>query len=132
LILRLNRTRDERENYLESREWLAANLLPACDPEGEVTQEHRDAAAGLQACLNRTVAHICGHFAGITGQRKLAIDLGIALNCTVNGLLMRSAFFDEIFVKPAAGDDGAALGRARRCVALGCALRSNTIACRHH
>jgi len=111
-ILRLNQTRDERENYLKSREWLAANLLPARDPEGEITQEHRDAAAGLQACLNRAVAHICGHFASITGQRKLAMAGGVALNCTANGLLMRSGLFDEIFVQPAAGDDGAALGAA--------------------
>ena len=109
-ILRLNRTRDERENYFKTREWLAANLLPACDPEEEITREHRDAAAGLQACLNRAVGHICGHFAGITGQRKLAMPGGVALNCTANGLLMRSRLFDEIFVQPAAGDDGASLG----------------------
>jgi carbamoyltransferase len=111
-ILRLNHTRDERENYLKTREWLGANLLPARDPDGEITQEHRDAAAGLQACLNRAVGHICGHFASITGQRKLAMAGGVALNCTANGLLMRSGLFDEIFVQPAAGDDGAALGAA--------------------
>jgi carbamoyltransferase len=105
-ILRLNHTRDERENYLKTREWLAANLLPARDPDGEITQEHREAGAGLQACLNRAVGHICGHFAGITGQRKLAMAGGVALNCTANGLMMRSGLFDENFVQPAAGDDG--------------------------
>ncbi|MGH8337641.1 MAG: carbamoyltransferase family protein, partial [Gammaproteobacteria bacterium] len=111
-ILRLNSTRDERENYLKTREWLDAKLIPRRDPDGEITQGHRDVAAALQACLNRVVQHICGHYAQVTGLRKLAMAGGVALNCTANGLLMRSGLFDEIFVQPAAGDDGAALGAA--------------------
>jgi len=45
-------------------------------------------------------------------MRKLALAGGVALNCTANGRLMRSGLFDEIYVQPAAGDDGAALGAA--------------------
>jgi carbamoyltransferase len=97
-ILRLNRTRDERENYLKTREWLDANLIPRRHPEGEITQDHRDVAAALQACLNRVVQHICGHYAELTGLRKLTMAGGVALNCTANGLLMRSGLFDDIFV----------------------------------
>jgi carbamoyltransferase len=63
-------------------------------------------------CLNRAVQHICGHYAELTGLRKLAMAGGVALNCTANGLLMRSGLFDDIFVQPAAGDDGSALGAA--------------------
>jgi carbamoyltransferase len=111
-VLRLNSTRDERENYLKTREWLNAKLIPRRDPDGEITHDHRDVAAALQACLNRVVQHICGHYAELTGLRKLAMAGGVALNCTANGLLMRSGLFDEIFVQPAAGDDGAALGAA--------------------
>jgi len=111
-VLRLNRTRDERENYLKTRGWLADRLIPAREPDGEITQAHRDVAAALQGCLNRVVRHICGHYAEQTGLRKLAMAGGVALNCTANGLLMRSGLFDEIFVQPAAGDDGAALGAA--------------------
>jgi len=109
-ILRINRTRDERENYLKTREWLDAKLIPRREPDSEITQDHRDVAAALQACLNRAVMHVCSHYAERTGLRKLAMAGGVALNCTANGLLMRSGLFDEIFVQPAAGDDGAALG----------------------
>jgi carbamoyltransferase len=56
--------------------------------------------------------HICGHFATVTGSRRLALAGGVALNCTANGHLMRSGIFDEIYIQPAAGDDGSALGAA--------------------
>jgi carbamoyltransferase len=111
-VLRLNRTRDERELYLRTREWLSSNLIPRREPGGEITQDSRDVAAALQACLNRTILHICGHFARSTGLRKLAMAGGVALNCSANGKLMRSGLFDEIYVQPAAGDDGSALGAA--------------------
>ena len=116
-ILRLNRTRDERENYLQTRAWLEQNLIAARAPEAPITQEHCDVAAALQACLNRAIRHICGHFAQTTANRRLAMAGGVALNCTANGLLMRSGLFDEIYIQPAAGDDGAALGAALYCAA---------------
>jgi carbamoyltransferase len=111
-ILRLNRTRDERENYLQTREWLSRNLIPRREPDAEITQLHRDLAAALQAALNRAILHICGHFAATTGLRKIAMAGGVALNCSANGKLTRSGLFDEVYVQPAAGDDGAALGAA--------------------
>src|SRR5208337_4947742 len=111
-ILRLNRTRDERENYLKTREWLSHNLIPARDPGDEITQVHRDVAAALQAALNRAILHICGHFGASTGMRRIAMAGGVALNCSANGKLTRSGLFDEVYVQPAAGDDGAALGAA--------------------
>jgi carbamoyltransferase len=111
-ILRLNRTRDERENYLQTREWLSRNLTPPREPGAEITQVHKDVAASLQDALNRAILHICGHFGAATGLRKLAMAGGVALNCSANGKLTRSGLFDEIYVQPAAGDDGAALGAA--------------------
>jgi len=111
-ILRLNKTRDERENYLRTREHLTQNLIKARLPEEEITDAHRDVAASLQACLDRTMEHLCGHFAKKTGLRRLAMAGGVALNCTANGKLMRSGLFDEIYIQPAAGDDGTALGAA--------------------
>jgi len=56
--------------------------------------------------------HICGHFGRKTGLRKLAMAGGVALNCTANGRLLQSGLFDDIYVQPAAGDDGSALGAA--------------------
>jgi carbamoyltransferase len=111
-ILHLNRNREERENYLVTRNYLSVNLIPERRPDEEITEAHRDAAAALQECLNRTVLHICGHFGETTGLRRLAMAGGVALNCTANGHLMRSGLFDEIYIQPAAGDDGAALGAA--------------------
>ena len=111
-ILRLNRTRDERENYLKTRQWLSENLLPPRHPDDPITERHRDAAAALQTCLERVVLHICGHFGNSTGLKRLALAGGVALNCAANGVLVKNGPFDEVYVQPAAGDDGAALGAA--------------------
>jgi carbamoyltransferase len=111
-VLRLNRTRDERENYLQTRDWLSRNVMPSREPGAEITQVHRDVAAALQAALSRAILHICGHFGASTGLRKIAMAGGVALNCSANGKLTRSGLFDEVYVQPAAGDDGAALGAA--------------------
>ena len=110
--LRFNRTRDEREHYTKTREWLDENLILRRHPDDPITQDHCDVAASLQACLDRSVVHICGHFSAVTGLRRLAMAGGVALNCTANGRLRRSGLFEEIYVQPAAGDDGAALGAA--------------------
>jgi carbamoyltransferase len=111
-ILRMNRTRDERENYSATRTYLQDNLVRERHPEDEITDEHRDVAAALQECLDGVMLHLCGHFGAATGLRRLALAGGVALNCTANGRLMRSGLFDEIYVQPAAGDDGSALGAA--------------------
>jgi len=110
--LRLNRTRDEREHYTASRRHLEDNLIKERRPEQDIADEHCDVAAALQECLDKVMLHICGHFGGALGLRRLALAGGVALNCTANGRLMRSGLFDEIYVQPAAGDDGSALGAA--------------------
>jgi carbamoyltransferase len=111
-ILRLNRTRDERENYTATRNYLERNLIKPRHPDEEITDLHRDVAAALQECLDRVLLHICGHFGAATGLRRLALAGGVALNCTANGRLLQSHLFEEIYVQPAAGDDGVALGAA--------------------
>jgi carbamoyltransferase len=111
-MLRLNKTRDERENYLATRDYLNRNLIPARTPNGEIADGHRDIAAALQACLNRALLHICGSFGKSTGHERLAQAGGVALNCTANGHLLRSGLFKDIYIQPAAGDDGSALGAA--------------------
>ena len=123
-ILRLNRARDERENYLKTRDWLSRNLIPRREPGDDITQAHRDVAAALQAALNRAILHICGHFGASTGLRKIALAGGVALNCSANGKLTRSGLFDEIYVQPAAGDDGAALGAALHRASLAGEIRN--------
>jgi carbamoyltransferase len=110
--LRLNATRDERENYGATRRFLAECLLPARGPAEPLRQAHRDIAAALQERLNRAVVHIAEYFGRRTGQRRLAMAGGVALNCVANAQLAESGAFDAIYVQPAAGDDGSALGAA--------------------
>ena len=111
-ILRLNRSREERENYLATRAHLDEHLVARRAPDAEITQEHKDVAAALQECLDRVVLHVCGHFGKHTGLRRIALAGGVALNCTANGKLIDSGIFDEVYIQPAAGDDGTALGAA--------------------
>lgn len=111
-LLRLNEARLDRETYGATRRHLEQHLVPARAPDGDTTDDHRDVAAALQECLDKVMLHICGHFGRATGLRKLAMAGGVALNCTANGRLLQSGQFDEIYVQPAAGDDGSALGAA--------------------
>jgi carbamoyltransferase len=111
-ILRLNNERLDRETYGATRRYLEEHLIPARIPDGDTTDDHRDVAAALQECLDKVMLHICGHFGRKTGLRKLAMAGGVALNCTANGRLLQSGLFDDIYVQPAAGDDGSALGAA--------------------
>ena len=111
-LLKMNTSREDRETYGATRRYLEEHLLPHRHPDAEITDAHRDVAAALQACLDRAMLHVCGHFGRSTGLRRLAMAGGVALNCTANGHLLQSGAFDEIYVQPAAGDDGAALGAA--------------------
>jgi carbamoyltransferase len=111
-ILRLNRSRDERENYLATRRYLEEHLIAKRAPDAEISQLHQDVAAALQECLDRTVLHVCAHFGKATGLRRIALAGGVALNCTANGKLIDSGLFDDVYIQPAAGDDGTALGAA--------------------
>ena len=111
-ILGLNHTREDRENYRATRRYLDEALGTRRRKDEEISSHHRDIAAALQECLERTLSHICGYFQKETGLRRLALAGGVALNCAANGVLARSGMFDEVYVQPASGDDGAALGAA--------------------
>jgi carbamoyltransferase len=110
--LRLNQSREERESYTATRDYLDEHLIRRRLPNDPITAMHKDVAASLQECLERVVLHICGHFAKQTGLRRVALAGGVALNCTANGKLVRSGLFDEVYIQPIAGDDGTALGAA--------------------
>jgi carbamoyltransferase len=111
-ILKLNGSREERENYTATRAYLDEHLVPRRLPADPVTFIHEDVAAALQECLDKAVLHVYGHFAEQTGLRRIALAGGVSLNCTANGKLMSSGLFDEVYVQPVAGDDGVALGAA--------------------
>jgi decarbamoylnovobiocin carbamoyltransferase/7-O-carbamoyltransferase len=78
----------------------------------EFTQQDKDFAAGLQNTLEKIVLHILKHWAEATGLSKLCFVGGVAHNSTLNGLVLRSGEFREVFIHPASHDAGAAEGAA--------------------
>ncbi len=76
------------------------------------TQQHKDLAAALQQALEEIVLHMLRHYQQTTGQRNLCMAGGVAHNCTMNGKILYSGLFDDVFVQPAAHDAGCALGAA--------------------
>jgi carbamoyltransferase len=76
------------------------------------TQVHKDFAAALQGTLECIASHVVDWFQKQTGARYLCLSGGVAHNCTLNGVLLRSGRFQQIYVQPAAHDAGNALGAA--------------------
>jgi carbamoyltransferase len=85
---------------------------PARLPHEEITQHHRDLAASMQKCLEINFFQILQHLHRQTGCTNLCLAGGVAYNSVVNGLIRSNTPFREIFVQPAAGDSGTALGAA--------------------
>ncbi len=75
-------------------------------------QRHMDLAASVQAVTEEVVLRLTRALASESGLRNLCLAGGVALNCVANGKILRDGKFDEIFVQPAAGDAGGALGAA--------------------
>lgn len=111
-IFAQDKTIEEQETHSGVRKVLAEMFGPPREPEGEITQDHKDIAAALQALLQTCQMHVLRHFRKETGQTRLCMAGGVALNCTANGIIKRSRLFDQVFVQPASGDDGTALGAA--------------------
>jgi carbamoyltransferase len=107
-----NRTPLEKETHRGILQELAGRFGPAREPGAEITQRHKDIAAALQAVLQTAQLHVLRHFRKETGLENVCLAGGVALNCSANGLIRRSRLFKRMFVQPAAGDDGTALGAA--------------------
>lgn len=107
-----DQTLSERETHSGVLKFLEEQFGPARQPEAEITQEHQDIAAALQAVLQACQMHVLRHFKKETGQTNLCLAGGVALNCSANGVIKRSRLFNQMFVQPAAGDDGTSLGAA--------------------
>jgi carbamoyltransferase len=111
-VLFKNETEGEKETYAGTLRVLEEKFGPPRDPESEITRHHQDVAAGLQAVLQTALLHLLRAFRKETGAQNLCMAGGVALNCTANGVIKRSRLFKRMFVQPAAGDDGSALGAA--------------------
>jgi carbamoyltransferase len=85
---------------------------PARTSEQLLVQRHMDLAASVQAVTEEAVLRITRSLAKETGQKNLCLAGGVALNCVANGHILRDGAFENIWVQPAAGDAGGALGAA--------------------
>ncbi|HEY0512786.1 MAG TPA: carbamoyltransferase [Thermoanaerobaculia bacterium] len=83
---------------------------PARKPESPITQREMDLAKSIQDVTEEIVLKLARHAREITGKRNLCMAGGVALNCVANGVLLRSGVFDDLWIQPAAGDAGGALG----------------------
>lgn len=91
-----------------------ANLFggPARRPESPISQREMDLAASVQKVTEDAMLRICAHARRETGMKNLCLAGGVALNCVGNGRILRESGFDRIWIQPAAGDAGGALGAA--------------------
>jgi carbamoyltransferase len=85
---------------------------PVRTPDKLLTPFHMDVAASIQAVLDEAVLRLTRSLAAKTGARNLCLAGGVALNCVANGKVLRDGKFDSIWIQPAAGDAGGAVGAA--------------------
>ena len=85
---------------------------PPRKAESDVTQREMDIAASIQVVTEEIVLRIARHAHAMTGASKLCLAGGVALNCVANGRVLREGPFDDVWIQPAAGDAGGALGAA--------------------
>ena len=85
---------------------------PARVPETGITQREMDIAASIQSVAEEAMLRMANHVYKETNQKHLCLAGGVALNCVANGRILREGPFDDIWIQPAAGDAGGALGAA--------------------
>ena len=89
---------------------------PVRTPDKLLTNFHMDVAASIQAVLDEAVLRITRSLAKKTGAKNLCLAGGVALNCVANGKILRDGAFENIWIQPAAGDAGGAVGAALAAV----------------
>ena len=85
---------------------------PPREPETEITEREMDIAASIQAVTEEIIMKMVNHVYEVTKQKYLCLAGGVALNCVANGRILREGPFEDIWIQPAAGDAGGALGAA--------------------
>ncbi|MEW6351060.1 MAG: carbamoyltransferase [Thermodesulfobacteriota bacterium] len=85
---------------------------PARKPESQLTQREMDLARSVQVVTEEVMLRTARHIHKLTGEKRLCLAGGVALNCVGNGRILREGPFEDIWIQPAAGDAGGALGAA--------------------
>ena len=85
---------------------------PRREPESDLAQHHMDVAASIQSVCEEVMLRMAHHAHRATGMKHLCLAGGVALNCVGNGRILREGPFEDLWIQPAAGDAGGALGVA--------------------
>src|SRR5207302_7494064 len=85
---------------------------PPRHPAEELTQRHMDIAASIQSVLDEVILQLTRALSEETGEKNLCLAGGVALNCVSNGKVLRDGRFKRLWIQPASGDAGGALGAA--------------------
>jgi carbamoyltransferase len=84
--------------------------IPRRSPESEISQPYMDMALAIQQVTEQSVLRLAKAARQLTGCKNLVMAGGVALNCVANGKILRAGIFDDLWIQPAAGDAGGALG----------------------
>ena len=85
---------------------------PPRGADEKIEQRHMDVARSIQQVTEETMVRLARHAREVTGSKNLCLAGGVALNCVANGIILREKIFERIWIQPAAGDAGGALGAA--------------------
>ncbi|MEN9301720.1 MAG: hypothetical protein RL264_149 [Bacteroidota bacterium] len=97
---------------INEQKWKALFGFGTKNPDDEIEQKHCDLALAIQTVTEEIVLKLAKFTKEFTGENKLCLAGGVALNCVANAKLQAAKIFDEIYVQPAAGDAGGAMGAA--------------------
>jgi carbamoyltransferase len=98
--------------YARTSQRFVAETCPTRHPSESLTDLHRDLAAALQERTEQVMVHLAHRARALTGSRRLCLGGGVATNCVSVGRIIEAGIFDEVFVPPAPGDAGTAIGAA--------------------
>lgn len=97
---------------VNDKKWENLFGFPRREGEGELKQHEADLALAIQKITEEIVVKMAIHAKGLTGAKAICMAGGVALNCVANGKIQNEGIFDEVYIQPAAGDAGGAIGAA--------------------
>ncbi|TWI94559.1 carbamoyltransferase [Mucilaginibacter frigoritolerans] len=101
-----------KQRMADDKKWEALFGMPRREPESVISQIHMDLALAIQEVTESIIIALAGTAQKITGSKNLVMAGGVALNCVANSKVAKSGIFENIWIQPAAGDAGGALGAA--------------------
>lgn len=98
---------------VDEQKWEELFGFPKVIPDGDLDQKHCDLAHAIQQVTEEIILLMAKEAVAVTGSSNLCLAGGVALNCVANGKILKEEFVDNLFIQPAAGDAGGALGGAQ-------------------